>query len=239
MTPKSHHTLTTHTMINRLFPLLLLCITSQLALANQGEIQLQFVAFPKLLNHDPVELLIGDGETIMVELPTNSASPVYTVSGISECRLGVSSKGEKDEFLFKTYGASGLLNSPKQLILILRKGDKNSDGLELIPVASHDEGFGGGDYLFMNMSMVDIAVEIGDKVAALKPRKHRILSPGPSKIDGERKYLYVYIHFRRGEEAVPFYSSTWKISERRRSMVFFYHDPHTQQLRSHTVRSYL
>lgn len=226
-------------MIKHLFALLLLCITPQLALARQGEIKIQFVAFPKLSNADPVELLVGDGETINVELPTNSLSPVYTVSGIKECRIGVSSKGERDQFLFKTHGASKLLNSPKQVILVLRKGNLNSDGLELIPVDSHDEGFGGGDFFFMNMSMVDIAVEIGDKVVAIKPRKHQIVTPGPSKIDGEREYVYVYMHFRKGQESMPFSSSTWRLCDRTRCMVFFYHDPHTQQLRTHTVRSYL
>lgn len=226
-------------MLKRIFLLSSLCLFALSCFAQEGEIKLQFVTFPKLINAEPIELLIGNEETLEVELPTNSLSPVYTVKSLTECVLGRSSEGANGKFAFSTYGRSALLDSPEQLILVIRKGAKESDGFELIPMDSQESGFGGGDYFFMNASMVDIAVEIGKEIVILKPRKHKIVQPKPSKVEGDRKYLYVYIHFRKGKEAVPFYSNTWRFSERARCMVFLYHDPHTKQLRTHTIRNYI
>jgi hypothetical protein len=66
-----------------------------------------------------------------------------------------------------------------------------------------------------------------------------LLAPDPSEVREERKYLYITLYFRKGEEARPFYSSTWRFSEKARSIVLFYHDPHTDRLRTHTIRDYI
>ena len=33
--------------------------------------------------------------------------------------------------------------------------------------------------------------------------------------------------------------STWRFSEKARTMVFFYHDPYNDRLRFHTIRDYV
>ena len=216
-----------------------LYLFSQACFAQEDQIELQFVTFPKIANAEPVELLIGKGKTIKIELPTNSLSPVYKVNRLSQWALGKSSIGAEDEFIFDAYGKATSLASSKQLILVLRKGVKVSDGLELILVDSQPSKFGGGMYFFMNAARVDIAVILGDKKFALKPRKHKLVQPKPSKVKGKRKYLYTYIAFRNGTKAIPFYESTWRFSKSARCMVFLYHDPHTKQLRTHTIRDYI
>lgn len=207
--------------------------------AQDEKVKVQFVSFPKLNNAAPVELLLGNEETMKIELPTNSLSPVYEVSRLSEWVIGKSSTGAEGEFTFDIYGKATSLSTPNQLILVLRKGASDADGLELIPLDIDQKGFAGGKYFFMNASVVDIAVEIGDQKLVLKPRNFKLVEPKPSKVDGSRKYLYVYLHFRKGEEAVPYYSSTWRFSEKARTMVFLYHDIHTKQLRTHSIRDYL
>jgi len=97
----------------------------------------------------------------------------------------------------------------------------------------------GGKYLFFNAAKVAVAGELGGSKFALEPLKHLLVSPKPSEERANRKYLYTTLYFRKGEEAQPFYTSTWRFSEQARSMVFFYHDPHTGQLRLHTIRDYI
>ena len=158
---------------------------------------------------------------------------------MDEWVLGASSTNGNGKFVFNTYGKSSSLDSSNQVILVVRKGSSNSDGFQLIPMDSQYTAFGGGDYFFMNATEVDIAVEIGNVKFALKPRGRKMVAPEPSKVSENKRYLYVYLHFRKGEEAIPFYSSTWRLSNSARTMVFFYHDMHTQQLRTHTIRNYI
>lgn len=223
----------------RPFAFLGLCLLSLPCFAQEDLVNVRFVSFPKSHNAEPVELLVGKDKTIKIELPTNSISPVYKVDPLVEWNLGKSSTGAEGEFIFESYGKAPSLASANQLILVIRKGADDSDGYELIPMDNRHKNFGGGKYFFMNAAMVDIAVEIGDEKFVLTPRKHNLVEPKPSKVEGDRKYLYVYLHFRKGEEAIPFYSSTWRFSDKARCMVFFYHDTHTKQLRTHTIRDYI
>jgi len=226
-------------MLKHTIAFLSLCLFSQACFGQDEQVTLQFVSFPKLANAEPVELLIGDGETMKIELPTNSLSPVYKVNRLKQWVLGKSSTGADSKFVFDTYGKAASLASAKQLILAIRKGADDSDGLELILMNNQQSKFGGGEYFFMNAAKVDIAVKIGDKQFTLKPRKYKLVQPSPSKVKGKRKYLYTYIHFRKGAKAIPFYESTWRFSKKARSMVFLYHDPNTKQLRTHTIRDYI
>ena len=216
-----------------------LCLFSLTCFAQDDQVQLQFVSFPKLSKAEPVELLIGNGETMNIELPTNCLSPVYKVTRLKQWVLGKSSTGEEGEFIFETYGKAASFATAKQLILVIRKGINDSDGFELILMNNQHSKFGGGEYFFMNAAKVDIAVKIGDIKFSLKPRSHKLVQPNPSKVKGKRKYLYTYLHFRKGTEAIPFYESTWRFSKKARCMVFLYHDPHTNQLRTHTIRDYI
>lgn len=217
----------------------LLCFLPLRCLSQEDKVQLQFVSFPKLASADPVELLIGEGETIKVELPTNRLSPVYSVNRLGKWALGKSSTDEEGNFKFETYGSAVSLAAERQLILVIRKGALDSDGFKLIMMDNGRKKFGGGMYFFMNASKVDVAVKLGNEQLALKPRAYKLVKPTPSKVKDNRKYLYVLVHYRRGNEAIPFYTSTWRYSDRARCMVFLYHDPHTNQLRTHTIRNYL
>ena len=216
-----------------------LCVFSLTCFAQDEQVTVQFVSFPISAKAEPVELLIGDGKTMSIELPTNRLSPVYKVNRLNAWILGKSSTGAEGDFVFDTYGKAASLASSKQLILVIRQGAKDSDGFKLIPMSSQPSKFGGGKYFFMNAAKVDVAVKIGDQKFALKPRSHKLVQPNPSKVKGKRKYLYIYLHFRKGTEAIPFYESTWRFSKKARCMVFLYHDTHTNQLRTHTIRDYI
>ncbi len=216
-----------------------ICFSALAVAQDQEQVSLQFVSFPKAVDAQPVELLVGEGKAIPVELPTNSLSPVYKVGRLSKWVLGKTVAGEDGKDTFKVYGEGQAGASAKQLVLVVRSGAEAADGLTLTTFDGGAKGFGGGSYLFFNAAKVDIAATVGDTKFALKPLAHKLVHPKPSKSEGDRKYLFTYLYFRKGEEAVPFYSSTWRFSEKARSMVFFYHDTHGGQLRTHSIRDYL
>jgi len=67
--------------------------------------------------------------------------------------LGKTVVNEQGVKPFETYGQAKSIGSRKQLILVVRKGDVDSDGYDLIPLDNQASGFGGGKYLFLNASV--------------------------------------------------------------------------------------
>lgn len=219
---------------------LLLCVVglSLSTHAQEPTVNLRFVSFPKAANAELIELLIGENKTIEVEIPTNSISEAYQVPALSTWSLGKTTTNEEGKTIFQVFGKTQSNESADQLILVIRKGSNDADGLDLTAIKNSNEGFSGGKYIVMNASSVDIAGAIGTGKFALKPSKYNLISPKPTKIQDDRKYCFAQFFFRKNEELEPFFSSTWRFNEKARSMIFIYHDPKTKQLSVHTIRSY-
>lgn len=214
-------------------------ITPSIVDAQEKQVSLQFVCFPISNDPQPVNLLIGEGRTISVELPSNRLSQAYKVPALGIWALGKADVDADGKPVFETFGQTPSTGSDKQMILVIRKGKEDKDGFEMVAFDSGSKGFSGGKYIFLNGARVDVAGDAGGTRFALKPQKHILIAPSPSEVKEDRKYLYITLFFRKDEEATPFYTSTWRFSEKARTLVFFYHDPHTNQLRTHSIRDYL
>ena len=206
--------------------------------AQESMVNLQFVSFPKEVNSEPLELLIGEGKTIKVEPSSNSVSKSYQVPALSSWKLGKSSIA-KGKFKFETYGQVKSITAKTQLILIIRKGKDGAEGLELIPMDYSTAGFAGGKYFVLNITDTEISGAIGTGEFSLKPQEHVLLAPEPSKVKGERKYCFAKFSYTKDEKPYPFFNSTWRFNTAARSMLFFYRDPKTEHLKFHTIRSYI
>jgi hypothetical protein len=204
---------------------------------NQPMVNLRFVSFPLVANPEPIELLIGHEKTIEVELPGNSISQSYSVPSLQSWSLGKSGVDVNEKFTFNTFGSTESLGTIEQMILVVRQGSDDAEGLRLIPFKSDEGGFDGGKYLLLNATNVEIAGEIGTANFALRPMQHGLIAPKPTRIQDARQYAFARFFFRYQEDVQPFFSSTWRFNERARTMVFFYHDHRTKQLRVHTIRS--
>jgi hypothetical protein len=208
--------------------------------AQEQQVTVQFVSFPLTNDEEAIELVIGEGETIQVELPTNRLSTEFKVPKLKNWVLGKTIEGAKEgEKSFDVFGEVSALASGKQLILVIRGGHEKPNDFTLTAFDGGQAGLTGGAYLFFNASKVDIAATVGESRFSLKPQAHKLISPKRSKEEKELNQIVTRLHFRKGEEAVPFYTSTWRFNEKARSLVFFYHDAHTKQLRTHTIRNYL
>jgi hypothetical protein len=201
-----------------------------------GEAILQFLSFPKTIDPKPVELLIGDGKTLEVEIPTNELSTPYKVKRPDIWAIGKSDIDKDGKPTFKVFGQAKSLASPKQLILLVRKGANHVDGMEVIPINNDIANFGGGKFLFMNAAKVDIAGEAGGVKFVVKPGTHTIIKP---KADANGRTFHAMFYFRKDNEAMPFFSSKWPINDNISNLIFFYHDPETKRLRMHSIRNFL
>ena len=210
-------------------------------------VTLQFISFPKNSKPEPVELLLGDGKTMIVKIPTNDLSKSYEVPKLSTWAVGktetvkVEVDGKEIEKpAFTTYGKAPSIASKTQLILLIRNGKNNADGMKVIPIDNEMENFGGGNFFFYNASTVDIGGLVAKHDFALKPGEFSIVKPvkGVDERKG-MKFAFTKLFYRHKKVTKPFFSSTWQVNKKARSMVFFYHDPHNGRLRFHSIRSFM
>lgn len=214
------------------------------AMAQEAQmVSLRFISFPKSANPEPVQLLIGPGETMEIKAPTNALSTPYKVKLLSVWSVGKleAAKNPEEKSTFTSYGSAPALASSNQIILLIRSGKDNKEGMQVIPLDDQSSSFGGGQFFFMNAAKVDIAGMLGGSKFTLKPDKFTIVKPTELKEreqDGKGLF-FTEFYFRKDDEARPFFSSTWPHNDKARSMVFFYHDLNNDRLRMHTIRDYI
>lgn len=221
----------------------LFALGSPLIAQEAEQVTLRFLSFPKSASPEPVELIIGDGKVLEVKTPTNALSEPYKVKRLATWSVGKlePATGKDEKASFTSYGSAASIASSDQIILLIRKGKENKDGMQVIPIDNNSNNFGGGKFFFMNASKVDIAGMLGETKFALKPGSQTIVAPAKIIKGNETKGdgLFTEFYFRKEEEARPFFSSTWPHNEKARSMVFFYHDLTNDRLRMHTIRDYI
>ena len=222
-----------------LFASISICFLSPLPCEAQAEtsVTLKFLSFPSIDQPTPVELVVGEGKTIKVEIPTNELSAPYKVKSQAAWVLGETVKGKDDKPAFTVFGQAPALTSNEQLILLIRKSKSNADGFEVIPINSIKTEFGGGKFLFVNASVVDIAGVIGTEKFVIKPGIHTIVHPKGDEKD--KTLCQAELYFKKDNKPRPFFSTTWPLSDAARALIFFYHDPESKRLRLHTIRDFL
>jgi hypothetical protein len=206
-------------------------------------VTLRFISFPKSANPEPAQLLIAPGETMEIKAPTNALSTPYQVKRLSAWSFGKIEPGKTAEepATFTSYGSAPAPASSDQIILLIRNGKENKDGLQVIPMDNRSNHFGGGQFFFMNAAKVDIAGMLGGTKFTLKPGKFTIIKPTELKQREEagKGLFFTEFYFRKDDEARPFFSSSWPHNDKARSMVFFFHDINNDRLRMHTIRDYV
>lgn len=226
-----------------MLPLAFLALNTSLLAQQVEQVTLRFLSFPKNASPQPVELIIGEGEVLEVKTPTNALSQPYKVKRLATWSVGKLEPAESadDKPSFTSYGSAASIASSNQLILLIRNGKENKEGMQVIPIDNNTNNFGGGKFFFMNASKVDIAGMLGGAKFVLKPGKRIIIEPKElnKREGGGAKGFFTQFYFRKKEEARPFFSSTWPANKKARSMVFFYHDTRNNRLRMHTIRDYI
>jgi hypothetical protein len=203
---------------------------------NAGKVSVRFLSFPKALEPVKLELRLAEGKTLDIEAPSNEFSPPIAVDATGIWAVGETVDGPEGEPVFMEYGRTKTAASPQQMLLLVRKGEKNPDGFDLIALDGRVNAFGGGKFLFMNAAKVDIAGVVGEEKFVVKPGKHTIIKP---KAEGDQGLATASFYFRKNDEPRAFFSSRWPLGDHVRGMVFFYHDPVSKHIRMHTIRDFL
>jgi hypothetical protein len=196
-------------------------------LAQEGNIFLQFLAFPKKMLPEPIELVVGEGKTIEVDTPGNELSSAYKVSPLGLIVVGKTTVNEEGETVFQEYGKAKAISASKQIILLIRKGKEDSDGFVVIPINAEQTNFGGGRFLFINASSLNVGGVIGDSKFALKPGQQKLVTPKPDHPDG---ICQVTLSYQREDKWKTFKDTRWSANESYRTLVFFHQDPETGRL---------
>ena len=215
------------------------CALSSLTSA-QEQASIQFVSFPKAADPEPLELVIGEGETIKVNVPTNRVSDTYKIPLLSSWVLGKTKEDDEGKPQFNVLGKTKALGKSKQLILVIRNGYTNDKGLKLIAMPNDESKIGGGTFFFMNVSSdYQIAGKVTESRFSIKPGNSVVIKPAASKVNGRYKYCEALLAYRKGDIDRPFYTQTWRLHEEIRNFIFFYQDPTTKKLKLHIIEDYL
>ena len=215
---------------------IMVCLLSEIALA-QEKVTLQFLSFPKAAKPEPLELVIGEGKTINVNIPTNRISKSYSTPLLPSWVLGKTNYDTKGKPQFQALGKTKSISNTKQLILIIRNGYGNNNGLKLIVVPNDESKIGGGTFFFMNLTPdYEIAGKVTNSPFAIKQGKSAVIKPAASKIKGRYQYCEAMLAYRKGENTRSFYTQTWRLSDKARNFIFFYQDPASKKLKMHMIR---
>ena len=212
-------------------------ISLSAANAQEGKFTtLKFLSFPAIDTPTPIELLVGEGKTLKVEIPTNELSAARKVALQANWVFGETVIGKDNKPTFNVLGQAPALASEDQLILLIRKGKSDADGFSVIPINSVKTEFAAGKFLFVNSSTVDIAGILGTEKFLLKPGMHTVIQPKGDPAD--KTLCQIQIFFRKDDQPTPFFSSTWPLSDDARGLIFIYHDSATNHLRLHSIRDF-
>lgn len=204
----------------------------------QETMRLQFMTFPMVIEPLELELLIGEGRTVKIDVPSNELSETVRVPSMTSLVFGKTVVDEVEKKpTFKIYGQGKPAAGPKQLVLLLRKGAAMSDGFEVRSLSCDIKDFGGGKLLFVNAAKVSVGGKIGRQPFALKPGAHSIIKP---KLEPNGRLTYVELAYSLDGKAVPFFNTLWPVADQYRGLVFFYHDPNSEnKIRIHSFRDFL
>jgi hypothetical protein len=201
----------------------------------EEQVSVRFVSFPKAENPVPVRLLVGEGETMAIDIPTNRLSPIYSVEKQAEWVIGETITEDGGGTSFRILGKAASTGSPRQLVFVIRDG---KDGFRLVPMEDGGAELGGGTYLFMNLADSEISGKLGDETFVTQPGEHVVVNPlAAAKKDGGIPLDKLPVSLNRAGNPSPFFSSVWRFSSHARSFVFF-HAGADGGLRLHTIRDY-
>lgn len=203
---------------------------------NAAEVSLRCISFPKSEEAVKVKLLVGEGKFLDIEAPSKWLSPPVRVAALGTWVVGETANGPDGKPVFKEFGRATAPASPEQILILVRKGKDNAAGFDLVALDARASGFGAGHYLFMNAAKVDVAGVVGEEKFLVKPGQHMIIKP---KIPNGEHTIHTALYFRKGDDAKPFFSSEWRISDDARNLIFFYHDPETTHIRLHAIKDYI
>ena len=215
--------------------LFILLLFTVIGLSQDDTVSLRILAFPRIADDSPVELLVGD-RTIPIKLASNRLSDPYKVAAQSAWNFGIKDTGDDGKPSFKSYGSGTAKDTQQQIVVLLRRGLKNSDGFRVLSYADGPRHFKERQIMFLNLALENVAGEVGGEKFALKPAQNTVISP---KADQGKDLCHAKLLLERKGKWRPFMESNWPLKPDTRGLIFLYTDPKSSKVRLHTIRDFL
>ena len=204
-----------------------------------SQVELRFVAFPRVANPKPVKLDLGDGKATAVDMPSTNLSKTYKVGAMPEWNLGETAKDEEGNPVFESFGKVKALEESRQLIVAWRKGEHAETGLELTAINSTAKGFDAGTCCLINKTDTAIKGSVGGVEFTLQSGENSIITPGASEKKGTREVSYVKFSYEADDGFKVFHNSIWRKTPTVRTLAFFFTDPKTKKPKFKIIRDYV
>ncbi len=215
--------------------LILFLLSTLLSFAQENNVSLRLMAFPRSADDSPVQLNLGE-RTIDVQLAANCLSDPYTVPAMEAWDFGQRTTDGEGKSTFESWGRGKARSAKRQIVILLRKGPKNADGFRVLTLNDGPKHFDERQLLFYNLSLEDIAGEVGGVKFALKPAQHKVITP---KADQGKDLCHASLLLMKNDKWRPFMESNWPLKKDTRGLIFLYTDPATSKVRLHTIRDFL
>lgn len=203
-------------------------------MAQEGSVTLRIMAFPRSDEAGPLQLKAGK-RVIDLNVYSSSLTEPIQVPAARQWKFGQETTGTDGNPTFDVWGTGKAGTAKSQIIMLIRKGPKNSDGLRVL---SFDDGpgkFGERQYLILNLSTAPIAGEIGGVKFGAKPAQPMVITPKPDQGDD---LCHAQFFYRRNDEWQSFFSSNWPLADKTRALVIIYSGK-GNKLRLHTIEDLL
>jgi hypothetical protein len=209
---------------------------AHVATAQEEKQTLRFVTFPKTSDPIKLSLLAGEGRTIQVEVASNAISKSVNMPVLTEWVVGEwVNTGRDTPPKFSVFGKVNNAGSPHQIVIVIRRTEKISDGCKLIALSDKTGDFGPGKMLLLNAADKPIGGIVGGRKFAISSGQHAIIEP---EMNETGRYFHAQMFYEKDGMAKSFFTSNWVHSKTSRSISFIYNDPSTHQLRFHHVRDF-
>ena len=218
------------------FFLIIFAIANISAEVHGRTVTVQFISLPKIADAEPIELLVAEDKYITIDAPCQDISKPYRVDKCKQWKVGKYKDADDGTLKFIEYGSVKALDTRHQLVILIRKGETNAEGFEVIVTGCGIAKFGGGSFLLVNGSDNDVAAKLGDEECTISPGKQSIVKP---EIKNGTHTCHAMFSYRKNDKMKPFFSSKWQVNSHARGLICFYTDSKTGSLKMHTIRDFL
>jgi len=184
---------------------------------------------------NPVQVLTGKDLTPVTLSKRMASGPVkIPADGLIRIVRPVPNPEDPSKTIYQTLAQARIAETTSKALIILIPSSKPESGLLYLTKVRDLASFTGGDYLYMNLTKVNIAVQLGSQKIALKPGDTKIYDAPSLKKSVNTPVSYHYFHPGRKEWKM-LSASTVVLRPTRREICVFSWDPRYERVNYHGI----
>ena len=182
-------------------------------------------------------LVLAGGEVHEVTLSRRMVSNSVRIprDGLIRVVRVIDNPEDPGEPAYQTLAAAQVAEGVSQALVILVPGAQQTEDGRVFRTSVQDlAGFQGGDYMFLNLSPMNVAIQMGDDRKAVQPGRREIFA-GPRRNDPVNTPISYYYQDRAANQWRLISASTVVRMPTRREICIFSWDPRFERISYHGV----